>query len=79
MTIPADKLSLIHLHIQKYAGACKLCGNTHWEVEKEMAVMPTLDQPNNSVRLDSVLPFAICYCSNCRNTVMFNAVKMGWL
>jgi hypothetical protein len=56
---------------------CQVCGNFNWSVEENLAQLHVLaSMPHMQ---PSVFPLVVITCQVCGNTILLNALKLGWM
>lgn len=65
---------------QKWKGgkACPVCGNNSWNINPDLAELRFLSVEAFVVG-GPVIPVAVVTCNNCGNTLLFNAMRLGWI
>ncbi len=59
--------------------SCTVCGVTKWTIAEDFAYLSTLGSGGAIQIGGRHFPLVILTCSNCGNTLLFNAIVMGLL
>lgn len=56
---------------------CPVCGNRAWSVNDNIHFLSELRAPATALTRMSAIPVIVAICTNCGNSLLFNAVSIG--
>lgn len=76
---PIDPSMMERLNQLWRAKICPVCLTDTWNVEQQIAELRFLSMMPTFNAGGAVVPLVVVTCQTCGNTLLFNAVKLGWV